>query len=109
MEWTPDDEDIPITIPSSLRAFEKLGDDRLNAMTRQELEDRLLEASEAAAANYRKQVPNSNYDNCVLTVSTVLQKVGSDIGTPIGAIMTAESLTWAQKGCASVFHIDQDS
>lgn len=106
MAWTPDEEDIPIGMPENLRAIEEMDPDRLNAMTRQEVEDRLQEAAQSTASLYKSQVPKPSYDNCVLVVSTIFKKVGSDIGTHVGAVMVAESQSWAKTGCRSAFPDD---
>jgi hypothetical protein len=103
MEWTPDDEDLPIDIPGNLLDLEKLGPERLNAMTRQELEDRLQDASKVAAQSYLNTFPDGHYEACVLVVSTLLQKVGTGVDASVGSLIVAESESWAKAGCGEVF------
>lgn len=108
MNWTPDDRDIPISIPKNLEDLEKIDPHTLHAMTKQEIKDRLRDIAQAAATNCKTQIPDCSYDTCVLVVSTVLKKVGSDIGEGVGRSMAAESQTWAEIGCKSVFLTPED-
>lgn len=103
MNWTPDKSDMPISVPENLQELEKLDPARLNAMTAQEIEDRLQTGAEAAAESYLKEKPQGDYANCVLVVSALLSRVGSGIDTKVGISMVAEAEAWAQIGCRSVF------
>lgn len=106
MPWTPDEEDFPISIPKNLQELEKLNQDQLRAMTRQEVDDRLQEIAEAAASSCRKEISGCTYETCVSVVSAVLNRAGSNIDNGVGEILVAESQSWAKVACGTVFLAD---
>lgn len=107
MDWNPN-SDIPIEVPKVLQEFEELDPDRLKAMTKQELTDRLLDGSNAAASLYKDKFSNGNYEQCVLVVSALLKKVGSDVGNAVGEVLLAESQERAKESCRLFFPENED-
>lgn len=105
MPWPEDVPDMPMSKPKQLLNLEKLGPDRLNAMTKQEAEERIQEAGYALANNYRREV-NDDFDDCVQTVSTALKVTGSSVGGTLGALMVAECENVAREACKVVLTDD---
>lgn len=106
MVWSPEYPDIPISKPQAIINLEKLGPDRLQAMSPQEMDDRLQEAADALAGHYKKEV-NQGYIDCVQVVSVTLKLTGEGLDGKVGAYVVGKCDKLAHSACRIVYPDNQ--
>lgn len=103
MQWHPDiPDDIPFEKPQEIERLESMHPKTRDSMRLVEIDESISAAAEQAAKAYKKAM-NGNYDDCVLTVSSILSVTGNALGGLVGSTFVGESLPAAQKACRDRF------
>lgn len=102
MSWELDTPEVPLKKSAALEKLEQMSLDQLNAMDRQEVNERIEEAAFGLARAYHK-IKGSDCDTCIGIVHSALSQTGGALGGKVGAIMVATSVQAAENACRVVF------
>ena len=106
MSWHPDIPDIPIKKPKEVENLELMDKVSLDSMPSVEVGEKVDEIAHAVARDYKSQIKNGSFDECVEIVSIALETTGSAIGGHVGNAMIAASNSAALKASQDTFPLD---
>jgi len=103
MAWHPDVPDIPIKKPKEIEDLEQMDRAFLDSMPSAEVNEKIEQIAHALARDYKIQVANGSYDECLQIVSVALILTGSAVGGHIGSSMIAAGNHAALKASKDAF------
>lgn len=89
MSWHPDVPDLPIRKPREIELLEMMDRASLDSLPPLEVDEKVNEIAHAVARDYKSQIDNGSFDECVEVVSVALKVTGSAIGGHVGNAMIA--------------------
>lgn len=106
MVWSPDVPNIPIKKPKEIERLELTDRSSLDSMPPLEVQEKVEEIAHAVARDYKDQIKNGSFDECLEIVSIALQATGSSIGGQVGTAMVATCHSAALTASRNAFPID---
>lgn len=107
MTWHQDVPSIPIKKPKEIEALELMNRVSLDSMPPLEVQEKVDEIAHAVARDYKKQIKNGTFEECLEIVSIALSVTGSAIGGQVGNAMVAASNSAAQIASRHAFPVDK--
>jgi hypothetical protein len=103
MSWPPDVPNIPIKKPKEIEVLELTDSAFLDSMPPLEVQEKIEEIAHATARDYKEQVKNGSFEECLEIVTIALEVTGSAIGGQVGRAMVAACNSAALNASRNMF------